>query len=1016
MNYRRISRYYPGCDGTPVAVDLYLPETESKVPVLIRAGYAPRRQVMEEPWERDAILRFLGAEYAVAIVEVRGSGASHGVSDGFYTRKDARDMAALIGAMTGEDWCSGRAGMYGGSNHGMIQEITAAEQPENLFAVIPCDCSMDFYYQNFPNGVSCLPDMPANHHQEIPLGVPVDEDPAPDFPLAHEAKLDHERNKPFLFQHFHNMHRDDLHPALGYRPNLEIPVWERMDAVRFGHIYVWNTGAWFDPGCTNKILTYKSWGGRLLLGPWPHCGIYHNYGGVFPNMDYDWAGEYIRFFDAILKDKNTSALEEPPVLYYTVGDEGSEWHREADFPVSGTRFASLYMDAAAREEGRLNAEAGSGEDSGASQEAAGCGAFFSADGPGENAAVSYKVRDDIMIYGPGMRMNRNVEKDMAGEDAKSLVFTSVPLPKDMEITGIPRMELYVTSTHTDGNFIAVLEEVKPDGTSRFLTEGFMRASHAKVQPNAVYASMGLEYHRGFREDSVELSETEPLRLSFQLEALSRIIPAGSRLRVAVSCGGSGTRQPEGFPAEMPVITVHTGKDFPSKLILPAVAPTATVFTEAPGDKAKEGTGARTLYAFKKAVYMEENGAFRCFPVRQVYPVKPGTLRFETAEFALEIRREGLRAFAEISDAGREFRAEAALKDRFVPEGADPEIPVQKTPWAHYPDTAGRRVLRNLYVATVPSAKGDLGNMNPQQRSTFDLFIDLIYPDEAETCADTGCGVSGSGEGAVLGTAPGKGLPLIINIHGFGGDHHQFETTTEMFLERGYAVASVDYRLCPPNTWPASDDDVRGCIRFLKAHAEELGLDRERFGVAGGSMGGNLTAMIASSNGEKALEGDIGGNTDYDSSVKAGAAYFAFTDYEHFGDDAAAVWPAQPQKVSQCDGPYAPLASLLGYVGPGKGFGALKARRYDPDPEVQRLLALARTASPISHVTKNSAPLALVHGIWDCGIQVPMGQSVRMFEEYARVGVKSLLLCNTLGIFGEDPEVKQAVVEFLAARV
>ena len=72
--------------------------------------------------------------------------------------------------------------------------------------------------------------------------------------------------------------------------------------------------------------------------------------------------------------------------------------------------------------------------------------------------------------------------------------------------------------------------------------------------------------------------------------------------------------------------------------------------------------------------------------------------------------------------------------------------------------------------------------------------------------------------------------------------------------------------------------------------------------------------------------------------------------------------------------------------------------------------------PLSHVTENSAPLCLVHGIYDCGIQVPMGQSIRMFQAYRQKGVKSLLLCNNNGLFGEDPEVKNAVAEFLAARV
>ena len=990
MNYKRVSKYYTGCDGTKIAVDLYMPQTENKVPVLLKAGYGPRRQVDELPAEKKAIERFIDAEYAVAIVEVRGAGASMGVSDGFFTTKDARDMACLIDTMTHEEWCCGKAGMYGGSNHGMIQEITACEQPENLMAVIPCDCSMDFYYQNFPNGVSAMPDMKMPHHAEVPLGDPVDDDPAPDYPMVHEAAVDHERNKPFLFQHYHNMWRDDLHPALGYRPNLEIPSWEKMDTVRFGHVKTWNTGAWFDPGCTNKILTYKSWGGRLILGPWPHCGIYYNKGTEFPNMAYDWVGEYIKYFDAIIKGKNTDTLDEPPVYYYTIGDEGHEWHREADFPVSGTLYTSFYLGAA-------GAKAACEDEAG--KEMAG---FAAADGKNSlglylptEGKINYTVRDDIMIYGPGMRMNRNVEKDMREEDSKCLVFTSDVLPKDTEITGIPKMELFVTSTHTDGNFIAVLEEVEGDGTSHFITEGFIRASHAAVQPNGIYASMGLEYHRGFREDAVAMSPDKPLRLSFQLEALSRIIKKGSRLQISISCGGSGFRHPEGFPQEMPTISLYTGEQFPSKVILPVVAPTATEFSD----------GKREIFAYKKAVYIRENGCFTEYPCVQVYPLTANTLRYQTKEFNLDVTTEGLKATANMNveelkfgpDADcvfdPSFEAEADLKDRFVPATGDPELPFVKRPWGYYPPKVDKK---NLYVATVPVRKGDLGNMNPQLRETFDIFIDLVYP-----------------EG---GPSKDKKLPLVVNIHGFGGSHHQFESNTEMFLKKGCAVASIDYRLCPPNIWPASDDDARGCIRYLKAHAEELGIDPDRFAVIGGSMGGNLTSMITASNGDPALEGNIGGNTEFDSSVKVGAAYYAFTDYEHFGDDSARDWPAQPNKVDQSDGPFAPLGSLLGYVGKGKGFGVLKARRYSGDPEVTKLLHTAAYASPISHVSEKSAPLALVHGIWECGIQVPMGQSVRMFEEYARHNKKCILLCNTMGLYGEDPEVKQAVVDFITSRI
>lgn len=962
MDYTKTSRYLPGCDGTKLAVDLYRPNTQEKVPLLLKAGNSPRRMMFET--EKDAVLRFLEAGYAVALVEVRGIGASYGVYDGFFGPRDGKDMKCLINALASEDWCTGKVGTYGGSNHGMIQEITLLEQPEHLYASAPCDCSMDFYDQDFPNGVSALPfppgkviAPPADSHDPTkvvvelpPLGDPVDEDPAPDYPMAREAQIAHQRNLPFLAQHIPNMYRDDMHPYLGYRPNLDIPSWERMDDVRFGRIPVWSIGAWFDPGCTNKILTWKSWGGKLLLGPWPHCGIYRDMTD-FPNGTYDWVGQHLRFYDQLLKGEDTGSLSEPPVTYYTMGDApGKEWHYAADFPVEGTTFPQLYLSS----ENTLE------------------------ESPAAEGSLSYTVREDIQIYEKMGRMNRHITRDMTPEDEKSLTFTSAPLPKDLEITGVPVMDLWVTSTHTDGNFIACLEMVNPDGTSHFITEGMIRGSHAKVHPNAIYASLGLPYHRGYREDKVELSSTHPMKLSFHLEATSWVIPAGCRLRLSVSCGGSGFQQPDGFPEEMPTIQVYTGGEHASALTLPVIKPTATVF---------EGDGER-LYVFRRAVYRERDGRFTEYPCLQAYPQGQGVMVYQTAGFSVRVETKGLEATATVEGGDFSFTGKVSLPDRYTFGDTSGEIPLN-TPWGCYPKVD----VHNLYVATVPVAKGDKGGPNMQLRNTFDLFVDLIYP---------------QGER--------KSLPCIVTIHGFGGNHHQFESNAQMFLERGYALASVDYRLCPPNVWPTSGDDVRACIRYLKAHSQELGLDPTRFGLIGGSMGGHLTAMLAACNGDPAVEGSIGGCLEQDCSVKAAAAYFSFTDFFHFGEDSAWVWPAQPNKVDQSDGPFAPLGSMLGYVGLGRGMGDVKAHLWDQDPKYQALIKAAWEASPISHVTENSAPLCLVHGIFDYGVQVPMGQSVRMFRAYSQKGVKSLLLCNNNGPFGEDPEVKQAVVDFLTNRV
>ena len=956
MGYRRISKYYPGCDGTKLAVDLYLPETAEKVPVLFNVGYEDRRRSFEG--QKKALERFLKAGYAICLVEPRGHGASYGISEGFFSRKDARDMKVLIDAIAAEDWCNGKAGMFGGSNKGHVQHITLAEQPERLFAAVPGDCHVDMYYQNFPNGASALPRMPRGPGGDTRMGTPVDDDPAPDYPQAAEAAAMHKLNLGFLEQHDPNMFRDTVNPKIGYAPNEEIPVWSRMDAVRYGRAEVYSSGAWFDPGCTGQILAFRSWGGKLLLGPWRHCEVYGG-GSDLPNGSFDWVGEHLRFFDRVLKGLDNGSAGEPPVYYYTVGaPEGTEWRYAADFPLDGQTQPEL----------RFTPE----------------GEMTEADAP--EGKREYVTREDISLF-PGFgRLNRRIEGDMNENDAKCLLFDSAPLEKPLELTGVPVMELWISSTHSDCNIFAALEEVLPDGRSRFLTEGEARASHRALGRGTVRDPLGIPYHASRAADARDLIPGRPNLVSFNLEALSRIVGAGSRLRISLSFGGNGFTQPEGFPAEMPTVTVYTGGNASSLLRLPVVAPTVTRFA---GTCRGENVN---VYAFKRAVYVEKPGrVWQEYPCRQVYPRGEEVL-FVTEAFTAFRCREGDRMILRIPEMG--FEGEGRLPDTGLLAETSPVI---KKPDMGFPRRPGLTpTFRHLWVAAVPVPKEVKGQMNPQGVNTLDLLVNLALPDG--------------------GADRTKRWPCLVNIHGFGGSPDDWDSIDRLFLEKGVAVATIDYRLEPPSAWPASDDDAKGCVRYLKAHGEELCLDPARFAVLGGSMGGQLTAMIAAANGDPAFEGDIGGNREFDSSVKAAAAYFAPTDFFGFADDIGKVWPNQPEKVANGDGPYAPLASMLDYVGPGKGMGDVKAHLFDADPKYQALIQKAKDASPVYHVTERSAPTALVHGIFDSGIQVPMGQSLRFFEALTRQGVKSLLLCNNNGIFGEDPEVKGAVLAFICSRI
>ena len=63
-------------------------------------------------------------------------------------------------------------------------------------------------------------------------------------------------------------------------------------------------------------------------------------------------------------------------------------------------------------------------------------------------------------------------------------------------------------------------------------------------------------------------------------------------------------------------------------------------------------------------------------------------------------------------------------------------------------------------------------------------------------------------------------------------------------EAGYAVAFIHYRNSAEGKWPSQLIDCKTAVRFLKAHAEEYGLDPDRAGVLGRSAGGHLAAFMA----------------------------------------------------------------------------------------------------------------------------------------------------------------------------
>ncbi|MEU2610254.1 alpha/beta hydrolase [Micromonospora sp. NPDC007271] len=248
-----------------------------------------------------------------------------------------------------------------------------------------------------------------------------------------------------------------------------------------------------------------------------------------------------------------------------------------------------------------------------------------------------------------------------------------------------------------------------------------------------------------------------------------------------------------------------------------------------------------------------------------------------------------------------------------------------------------------------------------------------------------------------GTAtPGRGAPVAMYLHGGGlvlGDrklsglgaslsNHQaalFTPLRERLNANGYLVASIDYRLTPAAPWPATLEDARCAVRFLRAHAADLGIDPSRIGVWGASGGGLLSSML----GLTGRQGGPGPYAEQSSAVQAVVDMFGPTDLNDFTDAP-------------------PFIRFLLWA----GIGTSTATRH--------------SASPINYVTGPAPPFLILHGAQD--EDVAPRQSVRFAERLRTAGVPTEFVevagtGHTLATPAQRPstqEVTDMVVDFFAA--
>lgn len=257
--------------------------------------------------------------------------------------------------------------------------------------------------------------------------------------------------------------------------------------------------------------------------------------------------------------------------------------------------------------------------------------------------------------------------------------------------------------------------------------------------------------------------------------------------------------------------------------------------------------------------------------------------------------------------------------------------LEKAPVAAAPDSRGASVVAEPGMPPEGSGQGPPGGKGAVDASLYrNKWLDVVYAAESDTQKMD-----------IYLPDEGKGpFPLVVAVH--GGGWSSGDKTGAMVLpslnaiQRGYAVACVNYRLSGEAHFPAQIYDIKAAIRFLRANAVDYNLNPDKIALWGDSAGAHLAALAGTSADAPELMGAGGEEKTVSDRVQAVVAWYPLID------------------VSIGDREDAPERMLFGR----------------PMAEVPELV---RNSNPETYITPDDPPFFIEHG--DKDQAVPVQQSI-----------------------------------------
>lgn len=213
-------------------------------------------------------------------------------------------------------------------------------------------------------------------------------------------------------------------------------------------------------------------------------------------------------------------------------------------------------------------------------------------------------------------------------------------------------------------------------------------------------------------------------------------------------------------------------------------------------------------------------------------------------------------------------------------------------------------------------------------------------------------------------------PAIVYYPGGGFSSADYEKFIEMRMalaQAGFVVAAVEYRVVT-DKYPALVVDAKAAVRYLRAHADQFGIDPSLVGVLGDSAGGYVAQMMGTTNGEKQF--DQGDFLEQSSDVQAAVTIYGISNLLNIGEGF-------PEKIQEVHSSPAVTEALL-LNGPAFADFAGAGIHSNPDK--------AMAASPMGHIKEGMPPFLIMHGSNDKLVS-PV-QSEQLYDALLRKGNKA----------------------------